>query len=105
MNRVLSLAEAIPLKEALAASACPKRLEAEGVAFCVVCGKKAQLHRCGLCGGPLHLTCAKNGAVVSDDEPGVGLAMLSLRNTTFVTLLGAPLHHSRLICLEVDLGI
>ena len=41
LNRVLSLAEAVPFKEALA-SAYPKRLEAEGVAFCVVCGKKAQ---------------------------------------------------------------
>ena len=46
----------MPFRDKLT-SAYPKRLEDEGLTFCVVCGKKTQLHRCAMCGGPLHLTC------------------------------------------------
>ena len=53
--RVPTIAEAVPFRENLL-STYPKRLEDEGLTFCVVCGKKTQLHRCAMCGGPIHLT-------------------------------------------------
>ena len=79
--RVPTIAEAVPFRENLT-SAYPKRLEDEGLTFCVVCSKKTQLHRCAMCCGPLHLTCvAKKQSGESDiicgpccalrDEPAV----------------------------------
>ena len=82
--RVPSLAEAVPFRENLY-SAYPKRLEDEGLAFCVVCGKKAQLHRCGMCGGPLHLTClpkAEGGVAHSDIVCGPCAALRSDKPAT-----------------------
>ena len=62
LNRVLSLAEAIPFKEAFASA-----YSTRGRGGCVLRCMWEESAAASL--WALRLTCAKNGAVVSDDEP------------------------------------
>ncbi|CAE7414821.1 pol, partial [Symbiodinium microadriaticum] len=104
--RVPSLSEAVPFRENLY-SASPKRLEDEGLAFCVVCGKKAQLHRCGMCGGPIHLTClpeAEGGVAHPDIACGPCAALRCEKPATMAVAEVSLSYEERLLDPEEEEG-